>query len=90
MTENSAQAQRTDLETELRGIVSEVGAIPPDFNATAHFYNDLGMASVKALHLLMGLEDRYGIQIQDEDFVNATSLERLSSLVKRLLADAAQ
>jgi acyl carrier protein len=73
------------LYDQLRGIVAEVGQIPRDFNPAAHFYNDLGMASVKALHLLLALEDRYGVSIQDDEFVDATSLDALHRLMTRLL-----
>lgn len=78
-------AQSDQLYEQLRGIVAEVGAIPPDFNPAAHFYNDLGMPSVKALHLLLALEERYGVSIQDHEFVNATSLDSLHDLMTRLL-----
>lgn len=77
--------QRDQLYDELRGIVAQVGAIPVDFNPEAHFYNDLGMPSVKALHLLLALEERYGVSIQDDEFVDATSLETLYRLMARLL-----
>lgn len=82
---SSNTVQGNELYDELRGIVAEVGAIPADFNPEAHFYNDLGMPSVKALHLLLALEDRYGISIQDDEFVDATSLEALHRLMARLL-----
>ena len=77
--------QGDQLYGELRGIVAEVGAIPIDFNPDAHFYNDLGMPSVKALHLLLALEERYGVSIQDDDFVDATSLQTLHRLMARVL-----
>jgi len=73
------------LDAELRTMVSELGNIPSDFDEKAHFYNDLGVPSVKALRLLVALEDRYGIQIRDEDFVEATSLDALVSLIRRLV-----
>jgi acyl carrier protein len=73
------------LKSELRSLVSQVGAISPDFDASAHFYNDLGLASVTALRLLMALEDRYEIHIDDLDFVDATSLDNLCALIGRLV-----
>lgn len=80
--ENLDQAQ---LERELREIIVEVGGLAPDFNPAAHLYNDLGMASVKALRLLVALEERYNIQIEDEAFVEAYSLNNLQSLMSRLM-----
>jgi acyl carrier protein len=85
---NSARGKPVgDLKEDLRSLVSEVGGIPPDFDANAHFYTSLGIPSVKALHLLMGLEDRFDIQIPDAEFVEATSLERLHALISRLIAE---
>ena len=74
------------LHSELRQVVVEVGQIAPDFDAQANFYTELGMPSVKALQLLMELEDRYQIQIKDEDFVEATSLNNLYSLIRPMVA----
>ena len=76
-----------DLNDELRSLVAEIGGVSRDFSSTAHFYTSLGIPSVKALHLLMGLEERFDIQIPDADFVEATSLERLHALISRLLAE---
>ena len=75
------------LKSELRSLVSEAGGIPADFEASAHFYTDLGIASVKALRILMALEDRYEIHIDDLDFVDATSLDNLCALMGRLLRE---
>jgi len=77
---------RARLERELREIVVEVGGLPPDFNPSAHLYNDLGMASVKALRLLVALEERYSVQIDDAEFVEAYSLNNLQALMSRLIA----
>jgi acyl carrier protein len=79
-----------DLKNELRSLVAEVGGIASDFDASAHFYTSLGIPSVKALHLLMSLEERYDIQIPDADFVSATSLDSLYSLISRLIAEKAK
>ncbi len=75
-----------EIERELRKLVAEVGGLSPDFDARAHLYNDLGMASVKALRLLLALEERYQVQITDEDFVEAYSLDNLRALISRLIA----
>ncbi|MBV9158310.1 MAG: acyl carrier protein [Acidobacteriaceae bacterium] len=77
--------QSDQLNEELRSIVAGVGGISPDFDSKAHLYNDLGVPSVKALHLLLTLEERYGISIDDDEFVEATSLDSLRALIARLL-----
>ena len=80
--QNTDQAK---LEQALREIVVEVGGLPFDFNPSAHLYNDLGMPSVKALRLLFALEERFNIQIDDEQFVEASSLNNLKALIARLV-----
>ncbi|MGA8029516.1 MAG: phosphopantetheine-binding protein [Bryobacteraceae bacterium] len=81
----NSSVENDQLKDELRSIVASIGGISPDFDSKAHLYNDLGVPSVKALHLLLALEERYGISIQDDEFVEATSLESLHSLMARLV-----
>jgi acyl carrier protein len=75
-----------DLKEELRLLVAQTGGVAADFDGRAHFYLELGVTSVKAMQLLMALEDRYGLRVPDEQFVEATSLESLTSLMGSLLA----
>jgi acyl carrier protein len=76
---------RGPLEQELRQIVVDVCGIPPDFDRSAHLFLELGVPSVKALMLVMAIEERYGIQVPDEQFVEAVTLEKLTSMVHGLL-----
>ncbi len=72
------------MEQELRQILVEVCGVPADFDRSANLYMDLGVPSVKAMILLMVLEERYGFQVPDEQFVEAVSLEKLTALVEEL------
>jgi acyl carrier protein len=76
--------ETVDLEAGIRKIVFEISGIPENADARADLYLDLGMASVHALQLLTELEDRFGVQIPDDDFVEATSIEKLTALIQRL------
>ena len=78
--------EAVDVEAGIRKIVSEISGIPENADPRADLYLDLGMASVHALQLLTELEDRFGVQIPDDDFVEATSIEKLTALVQRLSA----
>lgn len=42
------------------------------------------MASIQAMELLLELEERYGVSVPDEEFIEATSLERLAGMIHRL------
>ncbi len=77
-------AMNAALELELRQVLSGLAQLPEEFSAQADLYADLGMPSVKAMQLLLELEDRFGISVPDEDFVEATTLEKLADLVAKL------
>ena len=72
------------LKSELRQLLIELAALPEDFDEKADLYSDLGMASMKAMELLMELEDRYGVSVPDEEFIQAISLERLAAMIHGL------
>lgn len=76
--------ETVDVEVGVRKIVCEISGIPENADSQADLYLDLGMASVHALQLLTELEDHFGVQIPDDDFVEATSIEKLTALVQRL------
>jgi acyl carrier protein len=77
-------SQTNQLEPQLRQLMVDLCNLPPDFSGSADFYLDLAVPSVKAMELLMELEDRFGIAVPDEQFVEATSLVRLATMVEGL------
>jgi acyl carrier protein len=72
------------LKGELRQLLTEVASLPEGFDEKADLYSDLGMASIKAMELLMVLEERYGVRVPDEEFIEATSLDRLAVMMWKL------
>jgi acyl carrier protein len=72
------------LKSELRQLLTELAHLPEGFYEKADLYSDLGMASIQAMELLLELEERYGIRVPDEEFIEATSLERLAGMIQRL------
>ena len=72
------------LKSELRQLLTELASLPEGFDETADLYGDLGVASIKAMELLMVLEERYGVRVPDEEFIEATSLERLTVMMAGL------
>ena len=79
-----------NTETRIREIVTAVAELPPDAPADANLYLDLGVASVHAMELLMELEDKFEVQVPDEEFVEATSIAQLTAMVDRLLDEKAR
>ncbi|HVB57347.1 MAG TPA: acyl carrier protein [Candidatus Acidoferrales bacterium] len=72
------------LKSELRQLLIELASLPEDFDEKADFYRDLGMSSMKAMELLVTLEERYGVNVPDEEFIEAKSLERLAGMMHGL------
>jgi acyl carrier protein len=75
-----------DSKTQLRQLISEAGGLDPAFDGTANLYLDLGLPSMKAMQLLMDIEEKFGVAVPDDDFVGAGSLDELAALVDRLVA----
>jgi acyl carrier protein len=72
------------LKGELRQLLTEVASLPEGFDEKADLYSDLGMASIKAMALLAALEERYEVSVPDEEFIEATSLDRLAVMMRKL------
>ena len=68
----------------VRQIIAGVSDLPTDFPADANLYIELGVPSIGAMQLLLELEDRFGVQVPDDQFVEATTLDALVALVDRL------
>jgi acyl carrier protein len=77
--------EATEIERSIRKIVVAVSGLSEHADADADLYLDLGMASVHALALLTELEERFGVPIPDEQFVEATSIAKLTTTLNALL-----
>jgi acyl carrier protein len=73
------------IEQSIRSIVVAVGSVRPDADPHADLYLELGVASVQALTLLQELEEHFGVSIPDEEFVEATSIAKLTATLEKLL-----
>jgi acyl carrier protein len=72
------------LKSELRQLLIELASLPEGFDEKADIYSDLGMSSLKAMELLVTLEERYMVSVPDEQFIEATSLQRLAEMMRSL------
>ena len=73
-----------NTQDTVRQIIAGVSDLPADFAADANLYIELGVPSIGAMQLLLELEDRFGVQVPDDQFVEATTLDALVALVDRL------
>jgi acyl carrier protein len=53
------------LKSDLRQLLMELAALPEGFDENADLYTELGVASMKAMELLMELEDRFQVSVPD-------------------------
>lgn len=67
---------------------SSIGDAVPLFGASEGQEGGLALDSVEALELVVGIEERWGVAIQDDSMASEFySIDTLSSLVVRLLAE---
>lgn len=71
-------------EHRIRQIVTEIAGLS-DVPADADLYLDLGVASVHALQMLGALEEQFHVQVPDDEFVEATSITRLTAMMNSIL-----
>ena len=74
-----------DIGVKIRTILTGIAGLPPDADADADLYLDLGVASFHALQLLQELEESFSVGIPDDQFVEATSLNKLTSMMSGLI-----
>ncbi len=74
-------------ENRIREIIASIAGISPDVSAEADLYLDLGVASAHGLQLLTQLEEQFDLQVPDDDFVEATSIAKLTALMDALVAE---
>lgn len=76
------------LFTEIQGIVCrQLKAKPEEVKAETSFVEDLGADSLDSIELIMVLEDKYNIEIPDED---AESMETVSDVVRYIAGKTSQ
>ena len=73
-----------ELQEEIVELISQISGVEKNMNREANLYLDVGVASFHALQLLTELEERYDLQIPDEEFVEATSVNKITSMIEKL------
>jgi acyl carrier protein len=79
-------AQVQDIASDIRRLLAELSSIPMDTDENADLYRDLGMPSVKAMELLLRLEETFNVSVPDDSFVEATSIRKLTDMIAGLQA----
>jgi acyl carrier protein len=73
----------TDVEGQIKeAIIEKLGVDESKVTPTASFINDLGADSLDTVELIMELENRFNIQIPDEDQDKITTVGDAITYVK--------
>ncbi len=74
---------------DLRQTVADVLDVPvPSVTDDAHFVEDLGVDSLMALEVMVVLEKKYGIKLDESELNSITSLSRAYAMLQKNLAAA--
>ena len=74
------------IEQEIIAIISDVSGFEPDeITPETHFFQDLGIDSIKAIEITVAFEKKFKISVRDEDVPNITTVKHAVELVNKLL-----
>ncbi|HYL53839.1 MAG TPA: acyl carrier protein [Acidimicrobiia bacterium] len=74
--------ERTQALDTLKEVAAEVLSVDPDqVTETARFKEDLDADSLDLVELVMGLEERFDIQVPEEDLEGVTTVGQAVDLV---------
>jgi acyl carrier protein len=82
MGPNAVVTEGRDLLLDVSEVVAAVAKVPPPYAGGEHLYNELGLESVQALSLLLALEERFGVSLDDQSFVKCTTVSSLTDLIR--------
>ena len=71
----------SEIFSNIATVIQEVGEIDREIDADEDIYSDLGVESVNSIGILFALEERFGISIDDTQFIKARTLNSLTELV---------
>ncbi len=76
-----------NVEKEIVSIISDVsGFDAEEMTPDVHFFNDLGIDSIKAIEIAVAIEKKFKIKVRDEDVPKITTLKQAVELVNTLLS----
>ena len=80
---NSGKRYQTELEpTVEKVIVDHLGVRPEDVKVYSSFVDDLGADSLDAVELIMAMEEKFDIEIPDEDAEKITTVGSAIEYIK--------
>ncbi|MFD0689946.1 acyl carrier protein [Actinomadura fibrosa] len=76
-------------EAELRALVADALELPvADVTDDAEFVEELGVDSLMIMEIMVRVEQRYGVQVEDEEFTDVRTFVHVRDLLAGKLAAA--
>lgn len=89
MTTPASGPAATFDDDELRSLVADALELPVgDVTDDAHFIDDLELDSLMTLEIMVRVEQRYSVSIEDSEFADALTFAAVRDLLAKKLADA--
>ena len=81
MTENNIDFNKTQVEKELKELISEMLiCTPDDINIDTNLVDDLGGDSLDVVNIVMHIEQKYGLRIDNDETL--TSFRTFGGMLK--------
>lgn len=81
MTENNIDFDKTQVEKELKELISEMLiCTPDDINIDTNLVDDLGGDSLDVVNVVMHIEQKYGLRIDNDETL--TSFRTFGGMLK--------
>ena len=75
-----------ELEKQVIDIIRRItGMDPEEIIRDGHLYRDLNIDSIKAIELLVGIQEKFHIRVDDSKVQNLTTVALIAEEIKRLL-----
>ncbi len=78
------EGKMSDIESRVKKVISEqLGVAIEQVTLEKSFVQDLGADSLDTVELIMALEDTFGIEIDDADAENVTTVKNVLELLEK-------
>lgn len=75
-----------NLEQDMKELIAKIsGHDMEELKPDAHFWEDLGIDSIKAIEITVAIEKKYKIRIKDEQIPQITTIAKAIEVVREAL-----
>jgi acyl carrier protein len=86
MTKGEDVAKREEVLEAIKDHLGQRGIEASDVSEQSHLVNDLGLDSLDTVELTLGLEERFGIEIPDNELEGVATVGDAVTLIEKKLS----